>query len=435
MPGQVTALPVSADVGTGAEDMWRQLGGAGQALIGLGQVYYRRQEETETAEAMSDLKDTVHQILIQFDQETDTDAYQDIAGEAWSKIQAREVKHPGARRRYELALTKYKPEFDRLVYTARKEQIDSNWEYAKDNLRAEAIDTGNYRGLLALYQKAVKDGRFTQDAVDADMAVVMRLSERRQAMAVGMNDPDWILERNSYDKLHADFPHLRPEDFPYIFDSAQNHKNDINQANDEWWAALKVDTLQKAVDMTTNEFRQQLDQTQGLDIVQETELMTIFSRARNLWHEKSVNPWTTTQNYPLLYEVQRKIDAGGPMTLGQLDQLWTMNGQLNWSLSQQNSLRRQLRERNTPIEKDDYRATHPVVAPMFKNYDSLYYARGTTNIEEERYLEWAQGRLVLDVGLRALWPNTQAMKDYYDRATEDRRNEVSKSWLRKLFGG
>ena len=311
---------------------------------------------------------------------------------------------------------------------------------------AQAEETGNLTDVTATLWRGVDIGALNKDDVELkimqvkEKAAIRAHDKVQDAMATDAgNDPEAFLKNiKTPDIMMKVYEGSVPDDFGWIQGLAGNALAYKKRQVSDWKVSLRHDTIVKAVDgMSVVDFQHQLTQTQGLDAEDKVELMALFKSRSETMNVTGSDPLRSTQDYPALHNVYMMFRNGEITSQEQLHELWTADGQIHWSLAQQESLRKRL----DPKAEDSQRFwSDPVVKSVLADYDSWFMDDDGKIKDKEKWYEWGNGRGALERELQAIQadpgPNrAQRMDEQYQIATKAQREEEVDGILRRLGRG
>lgn len=222
LPGQSSSVYVN----TGGEAIGQAIQGLGAAGERLGQILYRKQGETELAEALSQDRADIDQMLLDFQKNPDETTYGEKFDKVWGGIENRELKNGWARRQRALRLPQLREANSAVVAAAVWKRADDKAKMAVANTAAEAEKTGNTRLLEIQLDNMVRNGGMYQEERDEILRETRHKAAVNQALVEAWDDPEAFISRYSTaEEFLAKDSNLRPEDVSHVIGAAQHAKS------------------------------------------------------------------------------------------------------------------------------------------------------------------------------------------------------------------
>lgn len=428
LPGVSGGVRGNLDFDTGGQYTARAVSQAGGVLQDVGSAIFRQQGEAELIEKMAANQEKLREMYLRFDKNTDESTYQDDFEQTWSELEQTEVKNGWARQRYQQAMPNLRTRQQALVDEAVKKRVESNWNFAYTHKKQQAIESNNLGIIEPLLQSGKDSGFFTQDFVDEERRIVRRLGQRRELAALAANEPDAILELDTWDKMHGKYPWLIPEDHRYVIGLAEAAKGRQKRDRGQWWNSVLEDTLGKARTMNPDEFRSQLEQTPGLSEKEKLELLDVYLGAEKLWQTSGVNPYRQTQDYQSLVDTILKVQRNEIVNSEEINLQFLKGKKPNWSFDHWRMVHNIYTAINGESGAEGYEDLDPQQQDYIRQLTDLY-TRDEGKIEDGKEYVTSLQQMNEILGKTEPAKRAKAIEPILVKAKETK----AKWWLTRLF--
>lgn len=437
VPGQGPNIHSNVRFDTGQVAVAQAAADLGGAFTEVGSDIWKIQADKEFSQATLVARRETAKMDAFMLENHDEEAIAEKRDELFDFLQSQEIKNGLAGRKYQAWLNDALPAIEKDIKAkVRAIEVD-DWKAKWAQKQAEAIRTGIMSSVIAMTELGIRNGAISKEEGSAAITATRHKAEVRAAGAFAMRFPEQALDDIQGDKFE-NFPGLTPGEVQNFRNIAKgqiaHNKTQFDEAKEAEEQELFKLIQEPDADLPKLLAKVNSMQFQTTDEqVRWTQLMTNLMEKI---HQGEPNPFKLTQNYGALTKTMLSIEAGQPMTVMDINRAWLSGpeGQPQWSIEDNNWLKRVLADRNKP-SATGYTRTHPISKSYLTRLDDLYGVDEDGNLPnpDENSVPFIQDRFQLENALRDNWGNANAIDAAYKKITENVKDRNGKGLLSRIW--